>query len=174
MTNFKDLNLQTKTETTLVKLNDTIEVPVRKYLPTIEKAALLEYVVNRAIDQETGRFSPVRVDLFFSLAVAHWYADILFDDDVQALDAYDALQTNGVFDAIIGAIPQDEFEFISEIVNATVKDVADYNSSFAGVVQMASKNADGLDGQLSEIMKKIKDKDGLETLAEIKNMVGTD
>lgn len=174
MINFKDLNLETKIETVSVKVNNATDLQVRTYLPIIEKAALLEYVVNHAIDQETGRFSPIRVELFYSLAVAHWYADIIFEDDVKALEAYDALETNGIFDAIAGAIPEDEVQFLTDMVDSTVKDIADFNSSLAGIIQTASRDAEGLNGTITDILEKIENKQGIENLSEIKNVVGTD
>lgn len=174
MIDFKDLKLETKVETTKVKVNDTTELEVRAYLPTIEKVALLEYVVNNAIDEATGRFSPIRVELFFSLAVLHWYADMIFGDDVPALDAYDALETNGVLDAVVSAIPETEYNFVSELINTTVKDIADYNCSLAGMVRAVSQNADDIQAQVEELSKKIQNKEGLELLSDIKNVVGTD
>ena len=174
MINFKDLNLETKVKTTKITLNNATDLEVRNYLPMAEKIALISYVVDHALDESTGRFSPVRVGLFFDLAVAHFYGGINFPDEVKALDAYDALETNLVLDAIISAIPQDEYVSIRELVIETTNDIANYNSSFAGVMQIASQDADGLGNQIEELLGKVKNREGMELLSEIKNVVGTD
>lgn len=174
MTNFKDLNLETKVEEKTIKVCGDKELAVRNYLPMTEKIALISYVVDHALDESTGRFSPVRVGLFFDLAVAHFYGGINFPDEVKALDAYDALETNFVLNAIISAIPQDEYVSMRELVIETTNDIADYNSSFAGVMQIASQDADGLGNQIEELLGKVKNREGMELLSEIKNVVGTD
>ncbi len=174
--NFKDLNLpEGKKSPVTVKVNDAISLEVRMYLPIAEKIALLNYVVDHALDENSGRFSPVRVELFYALAVAHWYADIVFEDDVLALDAYDRLECSGVLNRIIGAIPESEYKFMSDLVDTTTKDIADYNSSFAGILQLANSEAGGLSNQIDEILKKVNSREGLEFLSEMKNNVaGTD
>ena len=172
--NYKELNLSTSIKEILVKINDAIELRVRTYLPIAEKISLITYVVDHALDENTGRFSPVRVGLFFDLAIAHFYGGIDFEDDVMALDAYDAMETNGILTQIVSAIPQDEYDNIMNLVIETTKDIADYNSSFAGVLQIASQDSTNLTQQIEEALGQVKNREGLEILSEIKNVVGTD
>lgn len=87
---------------------------------------------------------------------------------------YDLLEENGVIDQIISTIPEDEIEFMKELVNDTVSDIARYNSSAAGIIQAMTANAGGLDSQITEILDKIKNGENLETLAVIKDVVGKD
>lgn len=174
MIDYNDLGIETKVEEKTIKVYGDKELTVRNYLPMAEKIALISYVVDHALDESTGRFSPVRVGLFFDLAVAHFYGGINFPDEVKALDAYDALETNFVLNAIISAIPQDEYVSMRELVIETTNDIADYNSSFAGVMQIASQDADGLGNQIEELLGKVKNREGMELLSEIKNVVGTD
>jgi len=174
MPNFKDLKLETKVPIAKLKINDAIELDVRTYLPMQDKIALVTYVVDHAIDENTGRFSPLRIGLFFDLAVAFYYGGISFEDDVNALDAYDALETNGVLDSIVNAIPSEEYDAIKSLVEETAKDIADYNSSFAGILRIASSEAGGLGEKTEELLTKVKNREGLEILDEIKNVVGKD
>lgn len=174
MIDYNDLGIETRVEEKTIKVCGDKELTVRNYLPMAEKIALISYVVDHALDESTGRFSPVRVGLFFDLAVAHFYGGINFPDEVKALDAYDALETNFVLNAIISAIPQDEYVSMRELVIETTNDIADYNSSFAGVMQIASQDADGLGNQIEELLGKVKNREGMELLSEIKNVVGTD
>lgn len=172
--NYKELNLSTSIKEVPVKIDDAIELSVRTYLPIAEKISLITYVVDHALDESTGRFSPVRVGLFFDLAIAHFYGGIDFEDDVIALDAYDAMEVNGILTQIVSAIPQEEYDNIMSLVLETVKDIADYNSSFAGILQIASQDSVDLTQQIETALGQVKNREGLEILSEIKNVVGTD
>ena len=74
--NFKELNLKARDELkdAVIKLDGDKELHVRRYLPIAEKTALIEYVVTQALDQNTGRFSPIRVETFFSMSFSEWTA----------------------------------------------------------------------------------------------------
>lgn len=173
---FTKLGLKAKKISTNCVLSSDITVEVRNYLPIDEKSDFIKFIVDHALDDVTGCFSPVRVEVFFSIAICKWYANISFTDK-QLADAskiYDLLEENDVIDKIISAIPEDEAEFMKELVNDTISDIARYNSSAAGIVQAMSMNAGGLDNQITEILEKIKNGEGLEILAEIKDVVGKD
>lgn len=173
---FSKLGLKAKKETTSLKLTDDVILEIRDYLPIDEKSEFIQFIVNHALDQMTGCFSPVRVEVYFSVAVCKWYANIAFTDK-QMMDiskTYDLLEENGVIDQIISTIPEDEIEFMKELVNDTVNDITRYNSSAAGIIQAMTTNASGLDTQITEILDKIKNGENLETLAVIKDVVGKD
>lgn len=159
-----------------IKVNDTTDLEVRRYLPIDEKAGFIQFVTETSLDENTGCFSPLRLEVYFSLAVCRWYAGIMFDaeDLINAGVTYDLLDQNGVITDIMAAIPESELTFLQELVEETTTDIARYNASAAGIINNMSKSADGLGGQIDEIMKKVKNKEGLELLEEIKNVVGTD
>lgn len=172
--NFKDMNLSLANETTTIKVAGDIELAVRNYLPIDEKAQLIQFVVNGAVDDATGTFSPLRVEVFFSLGLCRWYGGISFEDvkPEEISSVYDALDQSGTIDAIARAIPEDEFAFMNDLVRDTIDDIARYNNSFAGVMQIASENTDALNNEVTEIMGKIKNGEGMEQLAVIKDVVG--
>lgn len=172
---FKDMGLAApEVKSTTVKINDTTELTVRSYLPIEEKIELLQYVINCALDEMTGRFSPIRTEVYFNIALTQWYAGIEYEDldDVNVI--YDTLEYNNVISMIISAIPQDEYEYMCSLVNDTVKDIADYNSSAAGIIRMMSADGAGLNSQIEEILGQIKNAEGLEQLSVIKDVVGKD
>uniref|UniRef100_UPI003078C635 hypothetical protein n=1 Tax=Dialister succinatiphilus TaxID=487173 RepID=UPI003078C635 len=61
-----------------------------------------------------------------------------------------------------------------DLVRDTLSDIARYNNSAAGIIQMMNKNASGLDTYITDIMEKIKNGENLETLSVIKDVVGKD
>ena len=173
---FTKLGLKAKKITTNCPLTDDITLEIRNYLPVDEKAEFIQFIVNHALDDMTGCFSPVRIEVYFSIAVCNWYANITFTEKqmTEVSKTYDLLEENGVIDQIISTIPEDEIEFMKELVNDTVSDIARYNSSAAGIIQAMTANAGGLDSQITEILDKIKNGENLETLAVIKDVVGKD
>lgn len=175
-TTFTKLGLKAKKVAASCQINDNISLEIRQYLPIDEKANLIQFIVNHALDQMTGCFSPVRVEVYFSIAVCKWYAGITFTDKQMAevSKTYDLLEENGVIDKIISAIPENEINFMNELVNDTIDDIARYNSSAAGIIQAMSANADGLDNQITEILDKVKNGENMETLSVIKDVVGKD
>ena len=150
-----------------------IEVPVKGYLTQQEKADLVAFVLENAID-DRGCFSPIRVETFWGIALVKWYGGISFTDK-QIFDAaktYDILETNGVIDDICDIIPTDEFDFLKDMLNETKDDIARYNNSFAGMIAAAAGSASAMDNELTKILEKVKNKEGLEQLESIKSIVG--
>lgn len=172
---FKDMGLEARYSTQEVKINDTITLTVRDYLPTDEKTQFVQYVVNSALDSTTGCFSPMRVEVYFNLALCHWYAGIEFESLDDAGNTYDALETNGVIEAIRNAIDKTEMTYMEDLVTETTKDIARYNSSILGILRVMSSDTTGLNSQIDNIISQIKenlDPDTLKTLTE--NVVEVD
>ena len=71
--------------------------------------AFVNFIAQNAIDTETGNFDPIKVFIFFDLAVLRWYAGITFEDGDDLLDAYDDLDKYKVFDIVIEAIGDEEY-----------------------------------------------------------------
>jgi hypothetical protein len=176
MSSFKDMQLSVEQSTQSVKINDALTLEVRKYLPIKEKTDFLQFIVNSTLDENTGCFSPVRVNVYYSIAICRWYASIDFDlEDLEHIeDIFDALETNGIVEAILSAIPQGEQDFMNELVEETIHDIARYNSSAAGIIRSMSVNAGDLDSQLNSILEKVKDKEGIEMVTALKDMGKSD
>ncbi len=171
---FSKLKMKMKNPPVQVQIPDTdITLDILTYLPQAEKANFITFVIQNSMD-DRGCFSPIRLETFFSIAMAKWYGQISFTEkQIQdAAKTYDILQSNDVFNLIVDNIPEDEYRFMEEAVNDTSKDVARYNNSAAGLLAAMNTDAMSLDGELSAILEKIKNKDGLEELAAIRDMMG--
>lgn len=171
---FSKLGLKTIPDTTndSVEING-IEIPIKGYLTQQEKADLIAFVLENAVDSR-GCFSPIRVETFWGIALVKWYGGISFTDK-QIFDAgktYDLLETNGVIDDICDAIPNDEYTFLKDMLNDTKDDITRYNNSFAGIIAAAANSAENMDNELTQILTKIKNKEGLEQLSVINDIVG--
>lgn len=175
MVKFEDLGLQLNDKTKEIKCGEDIVVTVKQYLPIKEKVELMQFVNRFAIDDTTGCSSPLRVEVFFSIGICMWYTDIEIDKTpLSNYEVYDLLDSSGLLDQIMNAIPDEELTFIKDLVEETIVDIVKYNNSAAGIIQAMSFNAQGLDTQITDILEKIKNGEGLETLSIIKDVVGTD
>lgn len=169
--NYSDLGLDIEYKKVEVQLIGDKKLEVLTYLPVREKTEMLQFIVNNVIDPKTGCASPIRTEIYFSIAVCHWYGGIDFsnEDMAKISDVYDALELNKVIQTIIDYVPYDEINFMRDLAEETVADVARYNSSAAGIVQSMADSSGSLDKQLSDIIQKVQSREGLEMLDMIKN-----
>lgn len=169
--NYSDLGLDIEYKEVEVTLVGGQTLGIMQYLPMKDKTEMLQFIVNNVIDPRTGCASPIRLEIYFSIAVCHWYGGIDFssEDMANVGEVYDRLQFNNIIDAVTNAIPEDEYWFVRGLAEETVADVAKYNSSAAGIIQNMSDSAGGLDKQLNDIIEKVQNKEGLELLDIIKN-----
>ncbi len=172
---FSKLKMKMKNPPVQIQIPDTdITLDILTYLPQAEKANFITFVIQNSLDDRTGCFSPIRLETFFSIALARWYGQISFTEKqiVDAAKTYDILQSNNVFNLIAESIPEDEYKFMESAVNDTAQDVARYNNSAAGLLAAMNTDALSLGGELSTILENIKNKEGIEELAAIRNIMG--
>lgn len=174
--NFIDMNLTPEIKSIDCKINDDITLNVKQFLPTEDKVKFIEFVVNGALDEETGCFSPIRTEVYYEIALCRFYAGIEFsEEDLEHITTVcDILETNHVIDSIERCIYLDEINYMRDLVDKTVEDIARYNSSAAGIIRSMSTDASGLGDQITEILGQIKNAEGIEQLSVIKDVVGTD
>ena len=168
----KEIRGDVSVMSTTYQIDDDNKLIVKTYLPMEEKAQFIQQVVDAAMDAKTGCFSPVRLNTYYGLAIMEFYCGIEFEDDTDLVAAYDYLEVSGILDGVLAAIPEDERNFLQEMVDDTVADISSYNMSFAGIMQSMTGEASNLGDSLDEILTKIKNREGLELLAEIKNIEG--
>lgn len=148
-------------------------ISVKGYLTQREKAELIGFVLENAIDSR-GCFSPIRIETYWGIALVKWYGGVGFTDKqiAEADKTYDILETNGIIKSICDVIPDDEYNFLKDMLNDTKDDIARYNNSFAGMLAAAASSATNMDNELTEILSKIQNGEGLEQLAVVKDIVG--
>ena len=177
-----DLSYRENTKEVIIKGN---KVNIKQYLPQNDKADLIAFVVKYSLDTDTGCFSPIRTETFISLAILKWYANIEFTDEELAAagEVYDNLEMNGIISLVCGTIPKVEYDYLLDLIEKTQKDITRYNYSVKGIISAFVGQTDNLGEQMSEIAKKLSNKEVkknlnfLQTLIEeanIKNMVAQD
>jgi len=143
---YSELNLrEPEVEKASIKLNSGVDLDVRMYLPIDDKANLITWAINLALDDKTGCISPIRFEVCFAIAVVKWYADIELDDDTPLSTIYDIFELNDVINQVMGAIPVPEIDFLRDLAKDTAEDIVRYNNSFAGMITGIGDNAGELD-----------------------------
>lgn len=172
---YSELNLrEPEVEQPVIKLDSGVELTVRTYLPIDAKSDLITWAINLALDDNTGCISPIRFEVCFTIAVVKWYTDLEIDEDIPLSEIYDMFELNDVSNKVMGAIPVEEIDFLRDLAKDTAEDIVRYNNSFAGMLNVMSSDASSLDTELNNILTSIKNKEGLEQLSVIKDVVGSD
>lgn len=150
------------------------QIEVKQYLPQNEKIDFITFVLENSIDEKTNTFSPIRITTYFNIAIIKWYTNITFTDKQleDVLKTYDKLESSGFLFKVKQLIPQDEYSYMDDIVYDTIHDYETFANSFVGMISTINSDAKNLGNQVDEILSKIRNKEGLEELAAIKDIVG--
>lgn len=170
---YKDLELTVAIPEPITITVGDKEIKVAQYLPMDKKMELISDILFLAVDPQTGIFSPMRTEVAFCVKMMDYYTDLEMPTDLTELAAaYDVLETNGIFYQVIGAIPQIEYDDLTQYLEDCIASATAYNTSFAGVLQAMSNDAGTLSTDMEKLMESIKNREGLELLSEIKNVAG--
>jgi hypothetical protein len=117
------------------------EVIVTQYLSTDDKIALIERVLNVTVD-DTGFFNPMRLEVYFHLEIIRTYTNISITDNMMAnpTKTYDLLIMNQILDAVLEAIPEEEYEFLFNTAEDCATHITEYNNSIMGVLHSTSQD----------------------------------
>ena len=173
--NFKDLNIAVEPNVIPIKFKDKT-ISVWSWLPTATKIEFIQFVIGHAMNPDHGTFSPAVVDCFETIAYIKYFTDIEFSDEDLSNPSQlaDEIIHSGLLQEIKGIVEfQDSHEWneISLLLLDTISAVERFNASFAGTMTAMSGNATELGNQLDSIMEKLKNKEGLEEIAAIKEFM---
>lgn len=170
--NLKQLITIKATEPITININN-IDITVKQYLPLDEKMELVQRVLNRAVD-ETGFFSPMRLDVILELEIIRTYTDINITDKMMDTPGkvYDQIENNGIWRDILTTLPQTEYHALHQAVNDCAAAVTSYQTSFVGVMKNISENYDATKINIDELMKTLDQPDKVGMVKEILDKMG--
>lgn len=153
-------------------INDQ-EVSIVQYLPIDEKMVLVQEVINGALDANNFT-SPGRIEAYFGVNLIKYYTNISITEKAydELPKTYDALKMNGVIDAVIEAIPAEEYSSLSKYVHTTIDYTNEYFHSFLGILKSINNDYDQTELNLENLMGVIKDPAALSTLKDILEKIG--
>ena len=149
------------------------DIEVIQYLPISDKLALVERVMNATVD-DTGFFNPARMEVYMSLEIIRTYTNISLTDKMMenAPKTYDLLMINGVLDAVIAAIPEDEFNNVFDTVDECAQHAVNYMNSFAGTMKLITENYDATKLNVESIMDSLNDPEKIGMVKDILDKIG--
>ena len=169
---FSKLNLKKIDKVQVVTING-LEVEVKQYLPVAEKLELIANVLNNSAD-DNNFANPVKTYVLSHLEIIYAYTNLSFTDKQKEDPAklYDILETNGIIDSIILAIPPSEYDNLIEDITSTIDAYYKYKNSVLGILEAATTDYKNLDLEASDIQKKIADPDNLTLLKDVITKLG--
>lgn len=149
------------------------EISVIQYLSISDKADMIERILNYAFD-ETGFASPIRLETYFGLELIRCYTNINITEKMveNAAKTYDALELNGIIDAVVEVIPEEEYETLWDLVDESVNNVSRYNTSFVGMLRTAATDYQNTQINLDEMSGLLKDPGQLTLVKDILEKLG--
>ena len=130
---FASLKLKTKDDVEKINLYDK-EIEVKQYLPAEDKYDLIMITLQES--KEEGVYNHFKMDMFFHLNIIFMYTNLQFTDKQKEdlIKLYDVLESNGVINAVVAAIPEDEYNYLFDTMETVAKARSKYDNSFAGIL----------------------------------------
>ena len=132
---YSDLNLKTKTNTAIAKINDNIEIEVLQYLPIEDKIDLIQIALQKSL--ENGIYNEMKLDMYFNLYMIYMYTNLEFTDEEKAdeFTLYNELQSNNIIVGVIGAMDENEYDSLIDYLQMMQRANEKYKRSAAALLQ---------------------------------------
>lgn len=149
------------------------EITVEQYLPVNDKLAIVERVLDAVID-DTGYMNPVRLSIFTNLEIIKTYTNISITDKMMenAAKTYDTLIMNGILDAVIAAIPDEEYNELFDAIVDSGEHVIKYLNSFAGMMKTITADYKNTEMNVDKLMADLGDPEKIGLVKDILDKIG--
>lgn len=156
-----------------VEYNDqTIEV--KQYLPIAEKSELITRVLNNSVDENTGYYNLLKLNMNLGLEIVYAYSNISFTEKQKEdpMKLYDMLNASKVLNLIIGLVPDGEFYYLNKTTHEMANNIVAYRNSVMGIMEAISADYSNLDLDATDIQKKLNDPDNMALLKDVLTKLG--
>lgn len=164
----KKVNDEVKT----IQFND-IEIEVKQYLPIQDKLTIIGNAINNAMDG--NRFpNEIKLKMYLTLEIIFAYTNITFTDkqkeDLAKL--YDMLQSTGLIEIVVAAIPVDEFDNVMIDGRFIARDMYVQMNSVYGIMENIAQDYSNVGAEADAIEQKIANPNNLTFLKDVMNKLG--
>ena len=151
---FGTLKLKKQEATTTIKIADK-DIEVLNYLPIEDKYDLIQATLQQSV--EGIGFNEILIEMNFYLNVVFLYSNISFTETQKEdrYKLYDILESNGVINEIVNAIPVQEFKSLMDSFDLEKKRVGRENRSSAGILNNIISKLPNKAQETSDILKNI-------------------
>ena len=169
---FTKLGLKVNDEIKTIEFNEQV-IEVKQYLPVNEKLEVIAEVLNNSAD-DNNFANPVKVDVYTAIAVLEAYTNISFTEKQKenVTKLYDMVISTGLYNAIIEAIPNDEFVSLNNAIVNTINAFYRYHNSVLGILENISADYSNLNLDASAIQQKLADPENMQLLRSVLSKLG--
>ena len=168
---FSKLGLKNNNQVVNINYNEqTIEV--KQYISVNDKLKLISDIINNTVDEHSF-CNPVKVKVYLLIGIVENYTNISFTEKQKEdiVKLYDLIQSNGLFDKILEAIPDEE---LNDLLNSTwdsVDAIYTYRNSVMGILDNVSADYDNVNVDVNKTIEQIKNLDH-SLLSEVMTKLG--
>ena len=171
--------LQAKVDNEVTKISycnlagEEIYYEVKHYLPFVEKIDLVSRIINNSID-DNGFYNPMRVKLYMTLEVIYAYTNLSFTEKMKEdpFKLYDILISTNIFNTVLKAISENDWEEIQESVWDTIENIYNYKNSVMGVLESVKADYSAVNVDMSELQENLSNAENLQLLRDIIGKLG--
>ena len=169
---FAKMGLKAKNDIKTIMIGEQ-EVEIKQYLPVQKKLELISNVANYSADANNFA-NPVKVAVMFDLEVVFAYTNITFTEKQKEdlVKLYDLLKENGIFDLIIDAIPEEEYDSLWADTWSCISEIYRYQNSILGLLDTIKTDYSETGEGIEELWSKLANKEGVEFLQEVMTKLG--
>lgn len=168
---FSDLNCNINEEVKIINFNGN-DIEVKQYLPSSEKNDIINAIFQHA-DAGTV-INTLAEEILFNVFLVFEYTNIEFSDEEKQGDPtelYDKLLCSGLLDAVIQAIPKEEYDCLFNNVERIHNEYLTYRDSARAAFEQMSIFAPQTAADLSDKIKEF-DVDKYKEIANAAEVLG--
>lgn len=169
---FAKMGLKAKNDIKTITIGEQ-EIEVKQYLPIQKKLDLISNVANFSADANNFA-NPVKVEVFFDLEVVFAYTNIAFTEKQKEdlIKLYDLLKENGIFDIIIEAIPEEEYDSLWADTWSCISEIYKYQNSILGLLDIIRTDYEGVGADIEKLWSELSDKENVSFLRDVMTKLG--
>ena len=168
---FSKLGLKNNNQVVNINYNEQI-IEIKQYISVNDKLKLISDIINNTVDEHSF-CNPVKVKVYLLIGIVENYTNISFTEKQKEdiVKLYDLIQSNGLFNEILTAIPDEE---LNDLLNSTwdsVDAIYTYRNSIMGILDNVSADYDNVNVDVNKTIEQIKNLDH-SFLSEVMNKLG--
>ena len=171
---FTKLNAKVNTEVKILQFNGT-DIEVKQYLSIKDKMALINDIVNQAIEKNFAYYNPGEIEVAEILAIIEAYTNLTFTpkqkEDLAKL--YDIIISSGLAKQVISLISDEELNAFEELLYNSLENVYKHRNSFIGMLEVVQNDYADANYDATAIQEKLaSNKEVIEMLKTITSTLG--
>lgn len=146
-----------------------MKIKIKGYLGISEKQKLIDWVLNQSLrNKSTGLYISLDINKKFDIALVNFYTNYKFDivNKDYRDEVYDILNQIDFFNFVVNNIPEDEYDYLHEMLQKEINNDNEYRKSIAAGIARFNDMPININ-ELNKMM----DSFNKEDMKEIKNIM---